>query len=504
MSHSVVAAPESDGAEGPRDRARSLRGPLRAEWTFPLVVGVVSAVVFAFVRTHLIDDTYITLSYARNLAFDGHWGLTLEQTSNTATSPLNVLLLAAITLVVRDAVVAAGVLFVLCQVGLALGLRRWGRERGLGPAFAPLAVVTLLVNPLLVSSVGLEMALGASILVWLAVFTGERRYWAAGAMVGLLAVTRLDLLVVAAVVLVVRRRFRGGVWHMAASAAAVALPWFLFSWFVLGSAVPDTLVIKTLQESWGEHDFGNGLALYFREYPAATVLSVWAVVAAVGSAVVWAIGLRRGARLARVSAPMAVFALGGAAHALAYVWLGVPPYHWYYAPSVVAATVFVAALCSRWWFTAAIPVLAAAVSVALYGASGLPRDEAPVHSNHVASPQYLRIGEELRDIVGDGAVRSAGEIGALAYSCECAIVDVFSDRGRMAEAIEEKKQESSALGVTLLEANFAFLDAPAEPVRTEYELRITTKQAPAEAIAVWRTTSAWGSGHRTLYLVEAD
>ncbi len=173
---------------------------------------MVSAVVFAFVRTHLIDDTYITLSYARNLAFGGHWGLTLEQTSNTATSPLNVLLLAAITLVVRDAVVAAGVLFVLCRAGLALGLRRWGRERGLGPAFAPLAVVTLPVNPLLVSSVGLEMALGASILVWLAVFTGERRYWAAGAMVGLLAVTRLDLLVVAAVVLVVRRRFWVGVW----------------------------------------------------------------------------------------------------------------------------------------------------------------------------------------------------------------------------------------------------------------------------------------------------
>ena len=131
-------------------------------WVLPGVVAAASALVFAVVRPHLVDDTFITLAYARNLAFHGHWGLIAAETSNTATSPLNVLLLAALTLVLRDAVLAAGALFVLCQVALVLALRRAGDRAGLPAWFAPAAIALLTVNPLLLSSIGLEVELGAA------------------------------------------------------------------------------------------------------------------------------------------------------------------------------------------------------------------------------------------------------------------------------------------------------------------------------------------------------
>ena len=89
--------------------------------------------VFLLVSGHLIDDAYITLSYAKNLAFHGHWGLIEDGTANTATSPLNVLVLAAVTFFVRDAVFAAGVVFVASQVLLVLGLRLSWRRPCLTP-----------------------------------------------------------------------------------------------------------------------------------------------------------------------------------------------------------------------------------------------------------------------------------------------------------------------------------------------------------------------------------
>ena len=129
--------------------------PERRRWVLPAVVAVLSAGAFELFRPHLIDDTFITLSYARNLALHGHWGLIELGTSNTATSPLSVLVLGALTFVVRNAVLAAGILYVLCQVVIVAGLRRVGDRAGLPSWFSPLAVVLLTVNPLLISSIGL-------------------------------------------------------------------------------------------------------------------------------------------------------------------------------------------------------------------------------------------------------------------------------------------------------------------------------------------------------------
>lgn len=66
------------------------------------VCGVAGALagglLFLIAHRGISDDGYITVDYARNLAFHGHWGVIPSLTANTATSPLTVgLLLMATT-----------------------------------------------------------------------------------------------------------------------------------------------------------------------------------------------------------------------------------------------------------------------------------------------------------------------------------------------------------------------------------------------------------------------
>ena len=138
-----------------------------------------------------------------------------------------------------------------------------------------------------------------------------------------------------------RRRF----WVAPATALALALPWWVFSSYHFGSAIPTTLVIKTLQKSFGDATFANGLA---KMWQAGTTLplSLALVPAAVGLLTVLcmlAIGLR--GRLPGEHWPLAALGLGGLADYGAYCLLGVPPYHWYYVSSTVALGV---TGCSAW------------------------------------------------------------------------------------------------------------------------------------------------------------
>ncbi|UJW34443.1 hypothetical protein L3Q67_12105 [Saccharothrix sp. AJ9571] len=499
-----VTPPDSGGRPGPR----SIRF-----WAFPAGAAAVSAVVFVLAKPHLIDDTYITLSYAKNLALHGHYGLIADGVANTATSPLNVLSLAALTVVVRDAVFAAAVLFVLAQVLLALGLRRLGERIGLPAWFAPLGMALTTINPLLISSIGLEIALGAAGVVWALVYATERRPVALGVVIGALALIRLDLLVMALVVFVARRSFWTGIWRTFFAALAVAGPWFTISWFTLGSAVPDTVIIKTLQRSWGEWSFTNGPLLYFQDYPAQTVLSFLPVALAAVLCLLWLALLTRGSDTARRILPFGVLALAGFAHYLAYSWLNVPPYHWYYGPSIAATTVFLAAAVAsvdgvafRQRVLAGVGLagtaVVAAVAVAVYLAPGLPRQYAPLTSNHAASEQYLEIGEQLAQVTQGRKVHSAGEIGALAYACDCPIVDLFSDRGAVGPAIAESESRASALGKALIDLNFRFFDHTLAPADTDLVLEVTHEAPPPTALASWTITSPW-SGTQQLYLVSA-
>lgn len=493
-------------------RADGVNQLLRSRRALAIVTAAAAVVVFALVRSQLTDDTYITLAYARNLATSLHWGLIPGATSNTATSPLNVIALAAITFVVRQPVVACGILFVLSTVGLAAALHRLGEIAGLPRWFAAVAVGLVLVNPLLVSSIGLEVALGAAGVAFLLLFAAEQRPWACGVVAGILLLIRLDLVVFVAAVLLLRRWPKGW-WRSAVAAAAVAGPWFVWSWVVLGSAVPDTLIIKLSQKSWNQWTFTNGPFLYLERYWGATVASFAVGVLGLVAVLVWAsLRIRRPSPSLRRLDVFAPFGLGASLHYAAYAKLSVPPYHWYYGPSVVGLTVF---------FTAAVAativaprtellrlVAAAGVTVAVvFGGvaaavdiAGIARRHPPITTNHASPGDYADIGHDLKRRVGSHTVQTAGEIGGLAYFCNCAVVDAFSDRGEVRSMIEDRRRASGAIGRFLIDVNFHFLSGPVGPRKRDFRLVRMGDDAPPGALESWPIQSPW-TGSQRVYLL---
>ncbi|MPY97533.1 MAG: hypothetical protein GEU97_05940 [Actinophytocola sp.] len=161
-----------------------------------------ATLIFWLVHQALIDDSYITLTYARTLAEHGEWGMLPGHEANSATSPLNVLLLGGLTVILGSPVVAAGVLYVGTCVALVLGLRGLGHATGLGDRVAVIGGPLLIASPLLAATVGLETMLVVAGMTYLAWACARGNAVMAGLAGGMLLWLRLDtLLVVVALVL---------------------------------------------------------------------------------------------------------------------------------------------------------------------------------------------------------------------------------------------------------------------------------------------------------------
>ena len=204
--------------------------------------------------------------------------------------------------------------------------------------------------------------------------------------------------------------------------------------------------------------------------------------------------------------------IGGVLHAVAYSLLAPPPFHWYYAPSV-GALIVVAAFAGaalagravpderppRRWRLVGLVAAGAAGALLLVDAAfavqrGLPWEMTPVTTNWATAEQYLAVGEDLGEQLGDQVVRSPGEIGTLAYGCRCDIVDPFSDRGTLLPQIDQRQAEAGTVMSVLLRLNFANLARPAAAV-PDRALVYEGGTADGE----WPVTSAWrGAGSFSL------
>lgn len=456
------SAPEPHPWETRRGRHR-VPAPPAPRWSaavLPAAAALLAAAAFALVRGALIDDAHITLAYVRTLALHGEWGVSPGLPANTATSPLNVLLQAAVTLVVRDAVLAAGIVL----AGLMALLTHWtaatARALGLHGWTAALPAPLLPANPLLLSTVGLETYLAVTLLAGLAHAAVTGRARTAGVLCALLVLTRPDLVVVAVLAAVgvpaLRRRWR----VVGAAAFLVAAPWYLFSWVVLGSFVPDTLLWK-VGDSWGRDHvtFANGLTVHARVFPVATVLALLPAVAGVVGGLAWVAVRRRG------RAAVTVLGLGAAVHAAAFVVIGTAPYHWYYGPAAgalvrpvrrggpVPRAVATLSVATSTLLTAVLAVLAVS-STAFDVGHGVPWRLAPISTNHATAAEYARVAAGLH-----GTVVSAGELGALAYFCDerCTIDDPLSERAPMLTRIAARRAGAGPVASLLHDVNYLFL-----------------------------------------------
>jgi hypothetical protein len=489
-------------AAGP---ARSVTRPHVAGLAVPAAAAVAATAAFLLVHDALIDDSYITMGYARNVGMHLHWGLIPDQVANSATSPLNVLLLGAATAVVRDGVVAVGVLFVAAIAVAARWLQTLAAELGLARWLPVLGIGLLLVNPLLLSTVGLEPYLCAALVIGLLRYGTAGRPAVFGVVAGLTVLARPDVGVVVGVVALVlpgvRRRL-----HVAVGAAlAVVLPWCVFSWFALGSVVPDTLVIKSGEATWSGFGFSNGPFLYLNAVPAAAVMSFLPVV--VGLLVLLGV---LAARVARRWAPwqqaIVAIGLGAVAHYAAYSALHTPPYHWYYAPMIIGGTLCAALATARLrgGFALAAAGIAAGLAIGALVvdlANGVPWQRAVVQTNWASATQYQRLGTELAAAEPGATVESPGEIGTIAYYCQCAVVDKFSDRGRVIGALDEREAESGRIGGFLLRLDHRNLDRSLQPRPVSARLVYEPHQAPAGPLQ-WPVTH-WADGPGRIVLESA-
>ncbi|MGW4486356.1 hypothetical protein ACWEOE_21225 [Amycolatopsis sp. NPDC004368] len=452
---------------------------------WPAAVAVVSAVVFLGVRGSLIDDAFITLGYARNLAEHFHWGLVEAETANSATSPLNVLLLALGGTLTRVAggqvhpVAGAGLVFVGAMTALGWGFAHITRALRL-PFFTAVAgTAAILVNPFVLSATGLEVHLIAASLVLLTAYALEGRVVGFGVVAGLAVLVRLDLVVFVVLFALGVGALRRRLLPVAGVALTVCLPWFVFSWFALGSAIPDTFLIKTTQGAFGEYTYGNGPVYYLdpKRWPATVVAFAPAVggLVALAGRLGWLVVRRE--RAGRFG-PVGVLGLGGLAYYGAYSLLGVPPYQWYYVAPIVALTVVVTVAAG--WLARGGAVRVAAAGLAFFLAvlpaayldvrRGVPWTAPPIFGNWATAADYARVGQAIGVRVGGATVAAPPEIGTLAYFCECTMVDTFADQGRVVPLVDQRVTAAGPVGGFLLRVDYHWLDRTRRPRPVDYRL----------------------------------
>ena len=223
-------------------------------------------------KNALIDDAFITLDYVRNLLRSGTWGFFPGHVANTATSPLNVILLALTSLVTGSIVESPIWLALVCFVIVAVALDRisfhlFGLKR-----FGRLATLAFVFNPLLISTIGLESILFSCLLVLSIYCVVARKWFWLAFVLGLLSITRADGLLFALIFLFVVPTSKTRLQFLGILLLTLA-PWYLFSWIHLGSLVPDSLIIRVTQTPWQGGTFLHGPAIYYGKYPAATLLA---------------------------------------------------------------------------------------------------------------------------------------------------------------------------------------------------------------------------------------
>ena len=211
-------------------------------------------------------------------------------------------------------------------------------------------------------------------------------------------------------------------------------------------------------------------------------------------------------------APVAGLGAGGVAYYGVLSLLGPGPYHWYYVPPTTSLSMVLVIAFGAWlaWarersnWRPVVPALALGLvgllalgTLARDVKQGLPWRSPVISTNFATASYYARVGEGLRARIGSGTVRNSGEIGTVAFYCNCAIIDVFSHRSEFVPIAEDRIAKAGGLERLLLDLNYLWLDRNQKPLPIDYQLRYTP--GPGSGRDVWQVWSQWdGVGHVTL------
>jgi len=270
----------------------------------------------------------------------------------------------------------------------------------------------------------------------------------AGLFLGLAVITRLDSVLMAGVLgLIYLWRYRALPWRAMLVASLVIGPFFLWLLLYFGSPVPGSLAAKRAQIVLGFPSYAHGLLRYLAggrvelEGPELRPQPLLAVTLLAAGGTIVATGRARhpGRGVLSPSKGCAWWLWGlvgwGVLHALAYTILGVPAYHWYYAP-LEPGLYLLAGLClesgmstlfrsrqagaTRLWRRAAV-VLVAGLVVGQTGMSIRAKWEVFDPKAHT----YRAVGEWLRTHTEPQARVAVMEVGLIGYYSRRPMIDLL-------------------------------------------------------------------------------
>jgi len=399
-------------AAGPPSGRESTRMAIAADLAVVALVALaVGACAWRLREVHP-DDALIVLRYARNLLDGNGWVYNPGEAVNAATSPLHVLVVAAIGACTGDLMLASWLAFAL-PLAAAAATAFWLFAR-YGRLPATMASLLVAFTPRVYATLGMESALLIATALAAAVAGTRGRCATAGALAGVATLARPDAAVLGALLagLAWRRHGRRACLRLTLAAAVVVLPFAVFATARFGSALPSTLAVKLAQRrlfadppiflrgAWRE------LAALDERAVGVTAPMVLAWALAVTAVLAWR---------ARRHPAVAAFAAWAWSQFACYALFDLPPYHWYYAPALAAVALGAAVTFATCWQTRRpLPMLAGIVLGGATIAACLPELVAPQPTR----PHYREAGAWLAQhtpATASVAVADIGIVGFLAH-----------------------------------------------------------------------------------------
>ena len=380
-------------------------------WTLAAIAAAICLVTWRLRETYP-DDALIVLRYVRNILGGNGWVYNAGEAVNATTSPLHVIVLTLIgTVVGGDLLTAQPIAFAVPLIAMVLIAHRAYRASGRIPA--TIAALLVAFGPNRYTTLGMESTLLLACALGSVAAYETRRMKAAGLLLGLAVLARPDASLLAVVFAVDcwLRRHAGQLVPLAAGSIAVVSPWLAYATCTFGSPFPNTLSIKMAQR----HLFGEGpifLDGAWRELAAVDVRGVG--VSAGALAALFGLALIVLCARARTHRVPALFGAWAALHFAAYAMLGLPPYHWYYAPALLACALALAVGFETLWnakhhrppkMLVATLTAAATISVAF------PEIVAPEET----LPHYRAAGNWVAENTPATSSVACGDIGILGF-----------------------------------------------------------------------------------------
>lgn len=394
-------------------------------------------------HTALNDDTYITLTYAKNLAAGRGFVYNHPPPTLGTTTPFLALSVAGVSILIPGIDIAALAVFLTacCWAGIGWVFLGFRHTWGLRP-WDVVIIELVLISTGWIGFLGMEAYLFAFLLVLtLSTFYTER-YFFAGLLGGLLFLTRGEGILVLGLmgVLQIARLVRQEHWFLHRDDLGPVgllglgglLPlclWGIYAWFTFGQIVPNTLAAKQAQgqlatarpflqrlvQEWLP-SWGRALALEGRPY-----VSGWWLLVGLGIMIVW---LKRRKWL--------IFLAWIVLYIVGYTALQVSAYWWYQLPVHFVAQLLVALgliAIVNWLrsIEAGLWVRVGLIAVVLISTIGLlTKSKIQAVRHYQGDPRaesYMRLSEWFRDNTSPGASIAYLEVGYLGYYTPNRIID---------------------------------------------------------------------------------